>query len=262
MRTIALLTDFGLSDSYAGAMKGAILTISSNVNLVDLTHNADSHNIEKASFLLLSSYRYFPKKTIFVAVVDPGVGSKRKAVALKTRNYYFVGPDNGILSLAACDDGIKRIVSLDNKKYFSETISGTFHGRDIFASVAAYISKNVKITSLGGTLRQMKTLHFSVPQIKDNMLIGQIIHIDKFGNLVTNIKKKYFLKFIKKGRFIAHLKGKSIRNIYNFYEESDIENPFFIEGSSSFLEISLKRRNARKYFKSRTKDKIIIRRIF
>ena len=118
MRTIALLTDFGLKDNFVGAMKGTALTINSKIQLVDITHYSQAHSVNDAALLLLSSYCYFPKNTIFLIVVDPGVGSRRNAIAVKTTHYYFVGPDNGVLYPAVCRDGIEKIVSLESKKYF------------------------------------------------------------------------------------------------------------------------------------------------
>jgi len=259
MKVIALITDFGLKDNFVGVMKGVMLAINPKVQLVDITHQIISHQVQQAAFLLLKSYSYFPKGTVFGVVVDPGVGSKRKALALKTKNYYFVGPDNGVLYPAACDDGIKKIVCLDKKKYFLNVVTKTFQGRDIFAPVAAYLSKNIKISSLGKPLKRIKTLVFPNPRIKKNTLHGEILYVDRFGNLVTNIKKKDFLNFTKHRKFIGSLNGKIIKSIYNFYEEAPKGKPFFIEGSFGLLEISLKKKSALKHFRIKSSRKITVR---
>ncbi|MFH1768289.1 MAG: SAM-dependent chlorinase/fluorinase [Candidatus Omnitrophota bacterium] len=259
MIIVGLLTDFGLQDSYAGVIKGVIARINPKAHCVDITHQIPSCCLRTAAFVLLNSYSYFPAGTIFLAVVDPGVGSKRVAIAVKTKNYYFVGPDNGILAPVAYKDGIERIVSLDNKRYFLREISNTFHGRDIFAPVAAYLSKNIRITNLGASLEKMQPLDIPRPIKSSNTLRGEVIYIDKFGNLVTNIKSESLFEFVKGKKFIASLGDMKIKRIYSFYEEARGNEPFFIEGSFSFLEISLKKASAGDYFKTKLADKIIVR---
>ncbi|UCC94654.1 MAG: SAM-dependent chlorinase/fluorinase [Candidatus Omnitrophota bacterium] len=248
MKVVALLTDFGLQDNYVGVMKGVILKINPAVQIIDISHSVASHNITEAAFLLASSFSYFPQETVFLVVVDPGVGSIRQPVAIQTKNYYFVGPDNGSLSLAARKDGIKKVTVLKNKKYFLKNISSTFHGRDIFAPCAAHISKGISLSSLGTSTQKIKNLHLPSPVVKEGKLIGTILYKDKFGNLLTNITKSQFHTFLGKGNFSAVLKAKKIRKICSFYSQAKKDEPFFIEASTPFLEISLKNGSASEYF--------------
>jgi len=253
-----LLTDFGLKDNYVGVMKAVLLKINPRLNLVDITHEVASHDIFEASFLLLKSFKFFPKGTVFLVVVDPGVGSQRAAIAIKTENYYFVGPDNGVLSLAARSDGIKKIISLTNRKFFLKELSSTFHGRDIFSPCAAYISKRFPLREFGKALPKIKSIGLPGPLIKKNRLYGEIIFVDKFGNLVTNITRDIFLKFIKKRKFSLHIKSKAVKKLYRFYRQAEGGEPFLCEGSFGFLEISLNNRSAKTCLRAKVRDKFFV----
>ncbi|MCM8787922.1 MAG: SAM-dependent chlorinase/fluorinase [Candidatus Omnitrophica bacterium] len=256
MRIISLLTDFGLKDNFVGVVKAVILSINKDVEIVDITHQILRHNIYEASFLLLNSFRFFPKGTIFLVVVDPGVGSSRYPIAIKTRNYYFVGPDNGVLSLAAEKDFIEKIVILEDEKYFLKNISSTFHARDIFAPVAAYISKKIPINKFGKKLDTIKKIEIPSIKMTKDFIYAKIIYQDNFGNLVTNLKKVELLEFLKNADFVAILNNKRIYKIYNCYSQAKDSEPFFIEGSFSFLEIAIKNKSAANFF--RIKDKNFI----
>jgi hypothetical protein len=261
MAVVALLTDFGLNDSFVAQMKAVILKISPSVNIVDISHGVDSFDIYAGAFLLWSSFSYFPKGTIFVGVVDPGVGSARKNIIIKTKNYYFVGPDNGVLTIAAWRDGIEKIVEIKNAKYFLQLNSCTFHGRDIFASVAGYLSCGVNILKFGPLSKRFKQIVFPAFVIDSAVLKAKILYIDKFGNLVTNIDSGDLKRFLEGKNFSATLCGKKITKLFDCYEEAGSE-PFFILGSTSFLEISLKNKSAKDYFgvKYPQADTLFIRR--
>ncbi|MCM8824201.1 MAG: SAM-dependent chlorinase/fluorinase [Candidatus Omnitrophica bacterium] len=259
MRVIGLLTDFGYKDNYVGVMKAVILNINPKVNIVDITHSVTSHSVSEGAFLLWKSYRFFPKDSIFLVVVDPGVGSQRRAIAVKTKNYYFVGPDNGVLYLAVKEDSLKKIVSLDNKNYFLKYVSSTFHGRDVFSSIVGYISKGVDIEILGKKNSDMESLEISKPLISKDRIKGEIIYIDNFGNIVTNITKDDFLSVFKNKKFIASLNGRNFSEIYDCYNYAPKRKPFFIEGSFSYLEVSLKESSASKYFKARIGNQVEIK---
>lgn len=248
MNVIALLTDFGLKDHFLGVIKGVILRINPQAKLVDISHNILPHNIREAAFILCGSFSYFPKGTVFLTVVDPGVGSARHPIAIKTKNYYFVGPDNGVLSIAAQRDGIEKIIALENRRYFLKNISSTFHARDIFAPIAAHISKGADILSLGPSSRGIEEINLPPPKISGNTLNAEVIYADKFGNLITNMTKKQFLDFTKGKDFSAILKNKRIKKLYSFYAQAKDNEPFLIEGSLSLLEISLKNKSAKDYF--------------
>ena len=247
MNTIAILTDFGLSDNFVGVMKGVILNINPRVNLVDITHNVEAGDIDVGAFLLKSSYKFFPKGTIFLAVVDPGVGTERRAVVIQSKNYIFVGPDNGLMSLAVYSDGIKNIVAIKNEKFFLKPVSCTFHGRDVFAPVAAHLSKGEKPYAFGRRINSIKMLDWPKPEVikKNKTLEGKVVYIDKFGNLATNIDRTLFKGFISKEPFKITIKNRTITSISNSYQEVTRGRVLAIFGSHGFLEISANQGSAR-----------------
>ncbi len=185
---IALLTDFGTKDYFVGAMKGVILSINQKVTIVDITHEIPPQDISSASFTLRACYKDFPFKTIFVAVVDPGVGSKRKAVLVVTENFYFIAPDNGLLSFVFDEEENFSVRELTNQKFFAADVSRTFHGRDVFARVAGHLSKNVNPNEFGTEIKDFIRIKTAKPQkISEQEVEAEIIHIDGFGNLITNL---------------------------------------------------------------------------
>ena len=251
MKTIALLTDFGLSDNFAGVMKGVILKINSRLRLVDITHKVCAHDIAGAAFLLKGSYKYFPKGTIFLVVVDPGVGSQRRPIIIRSRNYFFVGPDNGVLEPAACADGIRKIVAIENKKYFLKTVSDTFHGRDIFAPVAAYLSKGKRPDVFGRSLDSVKQSGIPLSKVSKGILKGEVVYIDRFGNLVTNIDEALFKRFRRNKKFKIKIKDTKIDSLAGSYQAAGTGEPLAIFGSFGLLEISVNRGSAEKHFRAR-----------
>ena len=186
---IAMLTDFGLEDSYVGVMKAVMLNIVPDARIVDITHAIQPQNVRQAAFALLNSYRYFPIGTTFCAVVDPGVGSSRLPIAVKTADYQFIAPDNGILSYAlARIKGDYQAVTLENPQYHQLPVSHTFHGRDIFAPAAAHAARSRQtLTQMGNQLESIFT--FPDPQLRfaNQRLIGEVMHMDHFGNIITSI---------------------------------------------------------------------------
>jgi len=188
---IALLTDFGLDDVYVGVMKGVIHSINPAARVVDLTHGIPSFDVNAGSIALWSAYRYFPPGSIFVCVVDPGVGSGRRAIAAASTNYYFIGPDNGLVTLAAMEDGLEMAVELRNDRYFLKPVSRTFHGRDIFAPAAAWITRGVKLSELGPAL-DPKSL--AMPPVgigfrrERGGVLARAVYIDKFGNVWLSVR--------------------------------------------------------------------------
>jgi len=239
MKTVALLTDFGTSDSFAGVMKAVMLGINPRLNCLDITHEVKPQDIFSAAILLAGSYAYFPKGTVFLVVVDPGVGTSRLPIAIKTRNYFFVGPDNGVLSLAAYEDGVKKIVRLENRKYFLKKISQTFHGRDIFAPVAARLSKGIPFDSLGAKISAIKRLRLPALARGRRALKGEVIYIDRFGNLVTNIDQESFRDFIGSRTFSIRVRNKTIRYVATSYQAVRPGVLLAIFGSFGFLEIAV-----------------------
>ena len=193
MQIITLLTDFGTQDYFVGAMKGVILSINPSVRIVDITHDVPAQDIEAAAFSLLACYRDFPAGTIHVAVVDPGVGSNRRALAIECARQIFVGPDNGIFSWICEREGSSRAIHLNNEAFFRHPVSKTFHGRDIFAPVAAALSTGVAMTELGEKLIEYARLDPLLAAVRsDGRVEGRVIHIDRFGNCITNLTPAHF----------------------------------------------------------------------
>jgi len=186
-RVIALLTDFGTSDPYVGVMKGVMLGIAPDAQLVDLTHAVQPQNIRQAAFLLLNSYRYFPAGTVFLVVVDPGVGSTRKPIAVQAGGYTFVAPDNGVLSYVLRGAGEFEAVALENEAFRLSGTSNTFHGRDIFAPAAAHVATGVGLEQLGGQVEQPVMLPEPPLLAESGLIRGEELHIDHFGTAVTSI---------------------------------------------------------------------------
>src|SRR5262245_32283700 len=188
MQTITLTTDFGTRDWFVGTMKGVILGIKPRARVVDITHEIAPGDIRGGAFALMASCRYFPKGTLHVAVVDPGVGSRRRAIAVRTANSILIGPDNGVLSWALRGETIQSIRQLENRRYFLEPVSRTFHGRDIFAPVAAHLSRGVALERLGRELHDLVRLPWPEPVKQREEIRGEIVYIDRFGNAITNIR--------------------------------------------------------------------------
>lgn len=188
---ITLLTDFGTRDPFVGMMKGVLLGICPGARLVDLSHEIPPQAVTTAAFLLKSSIDYFPKGTVHLAVVDPGVGSTRKAVALKSRGCFFVGPDNGLFSAALQKWGIEQVVELTEKKYQLPGPSSTFHGRDIFAPAAGYLAKGVPLARLGASTNNWIWREIPRPFKSPQGWNGEVLWVDRFGNLVTNLEEKH-----------------------------------------------------------------------
>jgi S-adenosylmethionine hydrolase len=184
---IAILTDFGTRDHYVGAMKGAVLTVCPSATLVDITHDVPPQDLRTASFELLAAFRYFPPRTVFLVVVDPGVGSERRGIAVEAGDYQFVAPDNGVLSPVLGETPPQRIVSLTNPRYRRPVVSQTFEGRDRFGPAAAWLAAGTSITSLGEEVQTIERLTLPHPVFRADAVEGEVLHIDRFGNLVTNI---------------------------------------------------------------------------
>jgi hypothetical protein len=248
MSIIALITDFGTADHFVGSMKGAILGIDPNATLVDITHAITPGDVRSAAFSLLLSFSDFPKGTIFVVVVDPGVGGDRKALAVKAGPCYFVGPDNGVLSLASNKAGKPIVRSLENTRYFKEPVSMTFHGRDIFGPVAAHLSHGVAFEKLGP--EKPSFVHYQIPQVilKGNCLQGNVAYIDCFGNCITTIKATHLADFNPQ-QLRVKIKAQKAFSVCSCYSDVPKGKAVGIIGSSGFLEISINQGNAAKDLK-------------
>jgi len=256
-KIITLTTDFGLKDPYVAEMKAVILSISPNAKIVDITHKIEKFNIRMGAYTLAAACPYFPKGTIHVAVIDPGVGTKRKAILIQTRNSYFIGPDNGVLALAAKSQGIKHIYRIENPKFMLPRISNTFHGRDIFAPAAAYLANGISPSEFGPEIPEIVTPKFAKITKTKTTLTGEIIHIDGFGNIITNLKEKDLESIGIKKTVNLRLNSTKLKlKLCKAYSEVDAQQPLVIIGSHNFLEISVNQGNAAENFQTRVGDKV------
>ncbi len=255
---ITLLTDFGTKDHYVASMKGVILNINPQCSLVDITHEVIPQDVQGGALILAHTFSYFPKGTVHLCVVDPGVGSPRKPVLVATQNYFFVGPDNGLFSLMMRRERVKQVVVLTREEYFLPKVSTTFHGRDIFAPVAAHLSLGVKPNAFGYETRLLKTLEIGNPIIKDGKLSGAILHVDAFGNLISNIDGEKLFQFIRGRPFVIRAGRKIIRELKRGYWEGKRGEPIALIGSGGFLEISVRDGSAQMMLKARRGNPIVI----
>ncbi len=254
---ITLITDFGSQDGYVGVVKGVITKINPSVNIIDISNNIESQNIFQAAYVLYSSYAYFPKGTIHV-VVDPGVGSKRKVLCLKTKDYLFIAPDNGVLSFIAAREESPSIREVTNKKIFLPEISDTFHGRDIFAPTAAHLSKGFSYKDLGKRVGKVKEIDLPKPiRSPGGMLKGEIIYVDGFGNLITNINRDMIGRLREKSENLVIVVGRrKLNKISNSYADVGVGDVVAILGSSGYLEISVNHGSARDVLNLKKGDKL------
>lgn len=241
---IALLSDFGLRDSYVGAMKGVLARLAPSATLIDLTHEIAPFDIVEGGLKLFQAYSQFPRKTVFVAVVDPGVGGSRRAILVETEDYYFVGPDNGLLSMALADQKIRRIVELKNDAYFLKPTSSTFHGRDIFAPVAAQLSQGLDPQAFGPELSAYQRHPAFVPELSQREIRGQILGFDRFGSAISNLHRHFLARHHQSPELRVEVAGVTLEGLKSHYSEAPPGRPFLIFGSSQLLEISLNQGSA------------------
>jgi S-adenosylmethionine hydrolase len=261
---VTLLTDFGTADYFTGAMKGVILSINRSASIVDITHEIAPQDIESGAFTLLTCYRDFPDGTIHVAVVDPGVGSTRRAIVVRAGSYYFVGPDNGLFSYIYDREPSCEVFHATATEYFRPSPSSTFHGRDVFAPVAAALSKGIDPSALGARITDYIRLAPLAPTRDDaGRLHGRIIHIDHFGNCITN-----FTRADLPGSQVPRLtvNGEVIATLRRFFTDEHGSKPdghgsddqlFAIWGSAGFLEIAVNRSSAAELLRANRGDAVI-----
>lgn len=254
---VTLLTDFGTADYFVAAVKGVILTINPLASIVDITHEVPPQDIEAGAFTLLTCYRDFPAGTVHMAVVDPGVGSTRREIVVSAGSHYFVGPDNGLFSYVLDREPSHQTFHLTAREYFRQEPSSTFHGRDIFAPVAAALSRGVKPTKLGPQIEDEVRLASLAPmKCYDRKVQGRIIHIDRFGNCITNFTRDD-LPLTEGTRLL--IKRRVIKTFRQFYadQEGSKNQIFGIWGSAGFLEISLNGASAAKLLNAKRGDPVI-----
>lgn len=236
---IALLSDFGLRDHYVAAMKGVALGICPEATLVDISHDIAPHDVLGGALELAASYRYFPAGTIFLVVIDPGVGSRRRAIAAEAGVYRFVAPDNGVLAPVVAELPPKRIVELSERRYARPTVSRTFEGRDRFAPAAAWLARGIDLAALGRPVSAIAPLQVPRPVLSPGGIDGEVVRVDRFGNLVTNIDRAIFERAAADGPLELTVGGTPISKVVSTYADAPNGELCALFGSSEDLEIAL-----------------------
>lgn len=244
---ITLLTDFGDRDSFVASMKGVILTINPQATIVDLSHHVPPHSIEEAAYLLKSCYRYFSEGTVHVAVVDPGVGSARRSLIAKSGRYFFLAPDNGLLSHIFAEESGMEVREIENLDFRLTSPGRTFDGRDIFAPAAAWLTTQQPFASFGRLIDDCKTFTISKPKWEALALVGEIVYVDRFGNLISNLTSQHvkeLLEATKRPKMLIRIAGHTIDRLVGSYIEGNALIPHALINSNGQIEIFLKEGNA------------------
>jgi S-adenosyl-L-methionine hydrolase (adenosine-forming) len=242
--TITLTTDFGLQGEYVGAMKGVMLNINPHCRVIDITHQISPQNILQAAFVLEKTNKYYPSGTIHLVVVDPGVGTERRALIIKKREHFFVGPDNGVFSFILDEKGKTEAVEIKEKQYFLSPLSSTFHGRDLFAPVAAHLSLGTDLKKFGLPAKDFVRMEWPRAELKENRLAGKILWADSFGNLITNITREEYGSLLEGNPILIKGAGWKIQHLARTYAEARPREPIALFGSSDLLEIAMNQGNA------------------
>jgi hypothetical protein len=259
---ITLLSDFGLKDPYVAEMKAVILTICQNARIIDISHMIEEFNVRMGAFVLASATPYFPEGAIHVAVVDPGVGTKRRALLVQTNRAFYIGPDNGVLMLAAKKNQIRHVFTLSNPEFMLPRMSATFHGRDVFAPAAAYLASGVNPNKFGPEIKDYVVPSFAHPELRAKGLVGEVLHIDNFGNVITNVSIDDLKKTgIKAGErlVIGHKNQFYSANLFTAYGNAEPGSLLALIGSHGFLEIAVNQGNASRKLRMKTGDALITR---
>lgn len=260
MSIITLLTDFGNQDEYVGLMKGVILSINPRVTIVDITHHINNQDVVHAALTIHSSYRYFPAGTVHLIVVDPGVGTDRALLALEKKKHFFIAPDNGVLTRLFADADIAKLIRISNSNFFLSPVSRTFHGRDIIAPVGAHLSKGVELSKLGPEMNPQEAIRLDNLQarlLKNGDLIGRIIAIDHFGNLISNIETTQLAPYDQAGprtRLKIKIGSHVIHGLSETYADVRSEATLALIGSRGYLEIAVNCGSAEQKLKARRGD--------
>ncbi len=249
MGLITLLTDFGHDNWFVGTMKGVIKSVSPAAEIVDICHEFPRHAITEAAFALRNACPYFPPSTVHCVVVDPGVGSGRAAIVVETDRYRFVAPDNGVISCALEGQEVRQVVRIEDERYMLAPVSRTFHGRDVFAPVAAYLDAGVKPAEFGPAVETFVQLPRSTPsKLSDAEAVGHILHVDRFGNLITDLDETFIAELLagsKRRYFRLLVRDHEVRRLVSSYAEGRPGELVALIGSSGYLEISVNRGSAR-----------------
>jgi S-adenosylmethionine hydrolase len=241
---ITLTTDFGLRDPYVAMMKGVILTFHPGARLIDITHLIDPGAIAQAAGLIRDTFPFFPTGAVHVVVVDPGVGSERRPIAVAAAGHIFVGPDNGLFWPIIEAHAEARVIHMTEARYFRSPLSKTFHGRDLFAPAAAHLSLGVGLERLGATITDPVRLSLPEPRREGDSLVGQIVRIDHFGNLITNIHRSELERFLMAAPPVIEVGRKTIEGLGQAYTDVRQGELLALTDSSDYLEIAVNRGRA------------------
>ena len=242
-RLITLLTDFGTQDAFVGVMKGVIKSLAPQAEIIDLTHHIPPQDIRAGAFVLKTAYRHFPLGTIHLAVVDPGVGGVRAPTAAQIDDFLYVCPDNGLLSYVLAQDTVTQAVTLDDGQFHRSQVSRTFHGRDIFAPVAAHLTNGVPLKSLGTPLDTLQTFPLSQPHVFGDTITCHVLYADAFGNLFTDLTEEGSVSALSSA--VIHVGGVAIQGLSDSYSQVPEGKPLALFGSSGHLEVAVRNGNAR-----------------
>ena len=251
---ITLTTDFGEIDPYVAMMKGVILSINPAARIIDITHQLPAGSIQEGGSIIKEAYKYFPAGTVHIGVIDPGVGGKRRSITVLAGNHFFVGPDNGLFSPIIETQRHADVIHLKEKRFWMNKISSTFHGRDIFAPVAAHLSLGVNPFLLGDKIDNPIILVSPLPRKKNSDLVGEVIRVDHFGNLVTNITREHLSPFFQSKGIIIKIGSLILKKISTTYIDVPEGQPLALIGSSNLLEIAINMGRASNYL---DRDKVI-----
>jgi S-adenosyl-L-methionine hydrolase (adenosine-forming) len=257
-KIVTLTSDFGLKDPYAAEMKAAVLGICPDAVIIDVTHLVDKFNVRTGAFALASVTPYFPSGTVHVAVIDPGVGTLRRPIGVQTKRGFFVGPDNGLLILAAEAQGITRVHEIASRRLMLPHVSSTFHGRDIFAPAAAHLANGVVLEEFGPKITEYVKPEFTVVTRSKDALVGEVLHVDDFGNIITNIHA-IDVAVLKEDMVQVELPSATVQmKLSRTYANAKLQEPLALIGSHNYIEIALNQGNAAAKFSAKEGDKITL----
>lgn len=260
-KVISFTSDFGLKDPYVAEIKAVILRICPAAMIVDVTHEVEKFNVRMGAFILSSVAQYFPEGTVHLAIVDPGVGTHRRSIIVETKNGFFVGPDNGLLMIGAQAQGIQEMRVIENKRLILSNVSNTFHGRDIFAPVTAHIANGVRLEEFGPEIADAVKPEFTRVTRNRGSLEGEVLYVDDFGNVITNIPDKEIFAFQGTAQVEFLPQPPRQMKISTTYADAKAHEPIILIGSFGYLEIALNQGNAARAFSVKIGNKIKLSRI-
>ena len=244
---ITLTTDYGTSDHLVGTVKGVILKIQPEAQIVDIHHHVVPYDVLDGALAICSAYSYFPSKTVHIVIVDPGVGTSRRSILVSANNQYFIAPDNGVLSLIYEREDPFVVRHITAEHYFLRPVSATFHGRDIFAPVAAWLTKNWQTEAFGEVIDDFTRFALPRPKTEGKELHGAVLRVDNFGNLMTNITLNDLPESMRhQGDIKMSISGKPINKFVETFADGPVDKPVALVGSAGFIEIAINRRSAAK----------------